>query len=494
MGRARHRSVPLAAPMKLPIPKLNKELLILADCHGHFTAAIARREGKSWNILARESTPASLADLLAALHRKRRIPAQALLVTTACRPSLLALEITPSLSPEEVAELLRWEIEESLRDAPPLPEEAASDVGDTSRRSSHAASSGGYTFTAAIHEDSAARWISELAAQGILLAGIFPWLGTALPVVEDGRPLTLWQHTGSHLALFALRRGVLEFCGSCVANRENFRTSLARDARSLEPARTIIITHGETEAEFHEWLAEEKLAAAESLPPPLDADWPFLGAIAAVSSHTLLPPINLLPVPPPLWSRPVTWWAAAAVVFIIAVLPLPLQWQARFADLARQSERITSEVKSVESKIQEIRISTDEFAALKARHESIEEEIFRSRRSGVLPADSGFAQPEYISTLLRAVAEGCASRAKLAHFTGDYEGKLILKGTAPDDSAAQNAFSVIFSRLEKNKNFRPVPLTTRCRESGAYGIQFEASEGATSATFDAIPAPAATGP
>jgi hypothetical protein len=96
----------------------------------------------------------------------------------------------------------------------------------------------------------------------------------------------------------------MEFCGSCLADREIFRSSLARDARSLDPGRTLITADEAAAASFHPWLESEKLAAAESLPAPLDADGAFLGALTAASSHSLLPAINLLPTPPPLWQRP----------------------------------------------------------------------------------------------------------------------------------------------------------------------------------------------
>jgi hypothetical protein len=105
----------------------------------------------------------------------------------------------------------------------------------------------------------------------------------------------------------------------------------------------------------------------------------------------------------------------------------------------------------------------------------------------VLPGDSAFAQPEYIATVLRAVADGYAGRSQLGHFTSDYEGKLILKGTAPNDAAAQNAISIVYSHLEKRKDFKSFPLTTRRRANDEPGVDFEASDGAASASFTTAP-------
>ncbi len=481
--------------MKPPIPGLKNELLVVADCHGALTAAIARREGRAWKIVARENAGANLPATLAALRRQRRLPAQALLVSTTCRPALLALEISPSLSAAESAELLRWEGEEALRVAPPLPEET--DAIAATWRAGHTASSAGHTFTAALHEDAAARWSEAFAAQGVTLAGIVPWLAAALPcAVEEGRPLILWQHSGAHLALAHLRRGAVEFSGTCAADEAAFRRSLARDARSLEAARTIIAASAKDAATLRAWLAAEKLPAAESLPAPLDADWPFLGALAAAGAATALPVVNLLPLPLPVWQRPAAWWAAAAAVLLIVALPLVLRWTGELSTIAGQRARLSRETKNVQTKIEEIRASTEEFAALKAQRDTLEDEISRHRRGGVLPSDSAFAQPEYVSTALRAVAEACAGRARLSHFTTDYEGRLILKGTSASDTAAQNTVSAVFARLEKYKDFKSVPVTTKRRADDEPGIDFEASDSAASASFNGAetPPPAATDP
>jgi hypothetical protein len=470
--------------MKPPIPGLKNELLVVADRHGELSATVARREGAAWKIVARENHRGDLPALLATLRRQRRLPAQALLVSTACRPALLAMEIAPSLSATESAELLRWEVDEVLRDAPPLPEESLADPGDPIWRAGHAAAAAGHTFIAAQQEAVAARWSADFAAQGVPLAGIVPWLAAALPcAAEKGRPLILWAHSGAHLALFAVRRGAVEFFGTCAAEEAAFRRTLARDARSFEAARTVLIAAERDAAQLRVWLAAEKLPAAEPLPEPLDTDWPFLGALAAARGASALPAINLLPPPPPVWQRPAAWWAAAAALLLIFALPLLLRWRGELATIAKQRARLAQETKSVQAKIEEIRASTDEFAALKRKHDEIEQEISRQRRGGVLPSDSAFAQPEYVASALRAIAEACAGRARLSHFTIDYEGKLILKGNAASDTAVQKTTSAFFSRLEKFKEFKYVPVTTKRRADEEPGLDFEVSETASAATF-----------
>lgn len=444
-----------------------KVLLISLRAQGAATFAVAERTAPEgpWSITPPVPVEArSLPEALAAFLKQTPAAAgvkHALVTATECRLLLLNQSIPADLKPEQVREMLRWEVASHME---------GDETGLSSAAAAHIIWETGYA-PAGRHQVAVAVvnpvWRDDtqkaLSAQGIQLLGIAPFqaLGWAAGgVLSTSGATAIVQTWDTHHSLSIFERGALDFHASYAVDSTGLLPrNLVADARSFEVRKLLVLDPA--------GARPADAAAIPGLPAPETSgpDWSWRALLNAGGLESLSGQPQAVPLIPCLaprvepWRKPVFWWAATAGLILLVAGPKLIDDFAEIGRLQRDCSNVQADIVAVQSRLSVFDKDAEEYGLLETELKQLKKDIEHAVRELERPGKSPCAQVTYANDSLQAIASAFASRVRVRRYKTDYLGRICIQGESQTDAAALDALEGFYKLLSKHP-VKPAAVTT----------------------------------